>query len=67
MMHHFNNNNNNNIIANSRKMDLRIRNGSLITCSAPIKRLILYLNRDKVFGKIFDIVRIIIYIKFELF
>ena len=37
--------------------DVKFRIGrSLVTCEPPIKRLIMYLNRDKHFGKILEIV-----------
>ena len=36
-------------------MDVLVRNGSLVTCEAPIVRLILFLNRNGQFGEIVKI------------
>ena len=36
-------------------MDVQLRKGELVTCEAPIKRLILYLNRKGQFGRVHDI------------
>ena len=36
-------------------MDVLVRNGLLVTCEAPIARLILFLNRNEQFGKIVEI------------
>ena len=36
-------------------MDVLIRSGLLVTCEAPIKRLVVFLNRNGQFGKIVEI------------
>ena len=36
-------------------MDLLVRNGQLISCEASIKRLMVFLNRNRQFGKIVEI------------